>query len=90
MCSFSRCLTPCVCVLVEESGEVAEKDPSLSARELNVDDCSEAKDFLPDETGIELLLESHLRPGDEDFTKETEDNLVFDNISSVFILIGSG
>lgn len=90
VCSFSRCLVPCdVCVLVEELGE-AEKDPSLSARGLNVDDCSEPTDFLADETGIELLLESHLRPGDEDFKEETEDNLLFDVISSIFVLIGSG
>lgn len=90
MCSFSRCLIPYdVCVLEEELGE-AEKDPSLSARGLNVDDSSEPTDFLADETGIELLLEPHLRPEDEDFKGETEDNLVFDVISSIFVLIGSG
>lgn len=89
MCNFSLCLIPFdVCVLEEELGE-AEKDPSLSAPELNVDDCSKPTDFLADETGIELLLKSHLRPGDEDFKEETEDNLVFD-VASIFVLIGSG
>lgn len=89
MCSFSRCLIPCdICVLEEELGE-AEKDPSLSARGFNVDDCSKPADFLADETGIELLLESHLRPGDEDFKEVTEDNLVFDVIPSILVPIDS-
>lgn len=87
---FDVCsLAPChVCVLVEESA-VAEIDPSLSARGLNVDDFSEPTDLLVDETGIELLLDSHLMPGDDDLKEETEDDLVFEAISSVFVLIGS-
>lgn len=90
VCSFSRCLAPCdVCVLAEESA-AAEIDPSLSARGLNVDDLSEPTDLLVDETGIELLLDSHLRPGDDGFKEETKDDLVFEAISSVFVLIGSG
>lgn len=90
MCGFSWCLTPCdVCVLVEDPS-AAENDPSpLSAWGLNVDDCSEPTDFLAHETGIELLFESPLRPGEDDFNEETGSKLEFDVASCVFVLIGS-
>lgn len=89
VCSFSCRLTPCdVCVLAEEPAVAENGLSALSPPGLNVDDWSEPTDFLADESGIELLLESLLRPGDNDFNKETEDKLMLE-VVSIFVLIGS-